>query len=173
MISLFVLSLAAFVFTGCGEKLPDGMPKLYPTLITVIQEGEPCEGALVQLFPEDSTLSQWGASAVSDAKGVAEMLTNAKYKGAPLGKYKVTVMKREREPHPNPEWANLPREDPNFQKFVQIANDLKLYDYVQPQFSSEVKSPLQIEVTAGQKEHKIDVGQKIKTEIVTLQSRGI
>ena len=168
-ISLIASFLAVTFFTGCGEKLPDGMPKLYPTSITVIQESGPLEEALVQLFPEDGSNSQWGPSGITDASGVAEMKTNAKYKGAPLGKYKATVIKREREPHPNPEWASLPREDPNFQKFVQISRMLKLYDLVEPQFASVVKSPLLIEVTADQKEHTVDVGSKVKIETVSLQ----
>lgn len=169
IICLFSALLAVSFFTGCGEKLPDGIPKLYPTWITVTQEGEPIGEALVQLIPEDDALMQWGPSGITDASGVAKMKTNAKYDGAPLGKYKVTVIKREREPHPNPELASFPNGDPNYQKYVAIARTLKHFDLVEPHFGSVAKSPLRLEVTAGQKDHTVDVGKKTRTEAVRLQ----
>ena len=53
--SAFVLAaLAAAV--GCGPKLPDGMPKLNPTTITVIQDGKPLEGAMVSMKPVDESI---------------------------------------------------------------------------------------------------------------------
>jgi hypothetical protein len=169
ILSLPALLLALLFLTGCGEQLPDGMPKLYPALITVTQEGEPLEEATVMLIPEDSALMQWGPSGITDESGIAEMKTNAKYKGAPLGKYTVTVMKREREPHPHPEWAGLSETDPNYRQFVQIARMLKHYDLVESHFGSVANSPLRIEVSAGQKEYTVDVGKKVKVETVTLR----
>jgi len=141
------------------------MPKLYSTSITVVQEGEPLEGAMVLLIPEDSTLNDWGPGGRTNASGVAVMSTNGRYKGAPLGKYKVTVTKTERDPHPHPEWADLPSNDPNFRQFVKIGESLKAYNYVEPEYGSRDKTPLRVEVTAGQKSHSIDVGKKTKIEV--------
>jgi len=171
--SLMALLLAMPVLTGCGEKLPEGMPKLYPTMITITQEGEPLEGALIQLFPEDDSISQWGPSGLTNASGVVELRTNAKYKGAPLGNYKVTIIKRERDPHPHPEWAGLPPEDPNSRRYVEISRALPVYDFVEPHFGSLARTPLRLEVTADQKNHSIDAGAKTKTEAVTLPSASM
>ena len=163
--SLITLSLVSVMTTGCGESLPPGMPKLYPTSITVIQEGEPLEGAMVLLIPEDASLNDWGPGGITNASGVAVMLTNGQYRGAPLGKYKVTVTKTEREPHPHPEWANLPMNDPNFRQFLRISESLKAYNHVELNFGSRDRTPLQVEVTAGQRTHSVDVGARIRTEI--------
>ena len=162
----FIALLFAFVImTGCGEKLPSGMPKLFPASITVTQEGEPLDGAMVLLIPEDSALQEWGPGGLTNASGVAVMRTNGKCKGAPLGKYKVTVTKTEREPHPHPEWADLPMNDPNYRQFLRMAESLKAYNLVERDFGSRDRTPLQVEVASGQKSHSVDVGNKIRNEI--------
>lgn len=44
---IFLLSVFILVFIGgCGEKLPEGLPKLVPVKMTVIQDGNPLEGVL-------------------------------------------------------------------------------------------------------------------------------
>ena len=161
---LIALLLPALLMTGCGESLPAGMPRLYSASILVTQEGEPLAGALVMLLAEDEDLTQWGPGGVTDASGVAQLQTNGRYKGAPLGTYKVAVTKRETEPHPNPEWANLPDGDPNFRRFVEIGNRLRTYDYIETQYGSIIDTPLRVEITARQRAHTVDVGRKIATE---------
>ncbi|MDR1269130.1 MAG: hypothetical protein LBK82_06370 [Planctomycetaceae bacterium] len=103
--TIIFLFLGIVCFFGCGQKLPDGMPKLYPVTITIVQENTPLEGAIVQLIPEDSSLSTWGPMGITNASGVTELQTNGKYKGSPLGQFKVLVTKKEIEPHPHPEWG--------------------------------------------------------------------
>jgi len=151
--------------TGCRENLPAGMPKLYPASVTVTQEGKPLAGALVQLIPEDSANSSWGPGGTTNTSGVVVLQTNGKYKGAPLGKYKVTVSKREKEPHPNPELAG----GPEFRRYVEIDKNLKTYSYVEPQYGSIAKTPLSVEVTAREKTYTVDAGKAIKTEAKRLQ----
>ncbi|MBR5757707.1 MAG: hypothetical protein IKX88_03815, partial [Thermoguttaceae bacterium] len=68
IISLLVLPLAALC--GCGEKTPPDMPKLFPTSITITQEGTPVEGASVQLLKKDDLYYKWLAGGVTDATGV-------------------------------------------------------------------------------------------------------
>jgi len=156
----------AFLATGCGGPArPDGMPRLYPASVTVIQEGAPLEGAMVQLVSDDPALSRWGPTGITDASGVTVLRTDGTYDGAPLGTFRVVVSKREREPHPNPEWANLPDGDPNFQKYRELESRRKTINYVEPLYSSIADSPLTLEITADGKTYSVDAGKKSRTEV--------
>jgi len=159
IISFIALSLVVFPLTGCSEKRPDGMPKLYPASITVTMDGTPLAAAMVQLYAEDSANSQWGPGGITTASGIAELQTNGRYQGAPLGVYKVAVSKQEMDKHPNPEWANLPPDDPNYRRYMQIAENLKAFEVVAPEFSQLSKTPLKIEITAKVKSYQIEVGK--------------
>jgi len=162
--SSILLLLASIFMAGCGEKRPGGMPKLYPVSIIVMQEGTPLEGALVQLVSEDRANVMWGPGGTSNASGVAVLHTNGTYKGVPLGKYKVTVEKRVKESHPNPELATGGPRTPEFAKYLEISRNLKTYSYVEPQYGSVANTPLFVEITAKEKTYTIDAGKQIKTE---------
>jgi len=158
LFSFITLALVACFIAGCGgDKRPDGMPKLYPASIGITQEGEPLAGATVQLIPGDGVDSRWGPMGMTDAAGVVVLKTNARYNGAPLGTYRVTVSKVELEPHPHPEWSSLPDGDPNFQKYQKILETLKPIDYVGQKYGSVTDSPLKVEITAGGKTYPLDL----------------
>ena len=168
---LVTLSFVIFLASGCnkGPARPAGMPPLYPATITVTQEGTPLEGATVQLIAEDSSLAQWGPGGITDAKGEASLRTNGMYDGAPLGKYKVAVSKKEVEPHPHPEWSSLPYDDPNYQKYTAEDAKRKVLILVDPQISNLATTTLAIEITASEKTYSIDAGKKVKSELKTQQ----
>ena len=169
-LTLLIASFMVFHITGCGGPArPEGMPRLYPASITVVQEGIPLAGAMVQLVSDEPDLSRWGPSGITDTAGVAVLKTNGTYDGAPLGKFKAIVSKREREPHPNPEWANLPDGDPNFQKYMQAEAKRKTINYIEAKYGSIADTPLTVEITAGGKTYSVDVGKQSKTEVKTLQ----
>jgi len=157
-----ILSFAFCLLPGCGESLPPGMPRLYPAIITVTQEGTPLEGATVQLIPEDQANAQWGPGGTTNASGVAVLYTNARFRGAPLGEYRVTVTKRETEPHPHPELSGGDRAQ--LAEFMRIAQSLKTYNYVEPQYSSITETPLRIEITARERNYEVDAGQQVRIE---------
>ena len=163
--SFITLLLAASFIIGCGgTPRPDGMPRLYPASITVIQEGTPLEGAMVRLVAVDASLARWEPSGITDASGVAAMRIDGRFDGAPLGNYKVLVSKREQEPHPHPELASLPPGDPNAQRYIDAARNLKTYTYVEPQYDSVENTPLRVEITASQRSYTVDAGKKIRNE---------
>ena len=165
LVSFLLLLLTASLMTGCGESRPAGMPRLYPATITITQEGTPLDGALVQLIPEDSANSSWGPGGTTDASGRVVLQTNGKYKGAPLGEYKVTVSKKEKEPHPNPELQG----GQEFRKYLAILKTLKTYSFVEPQYGSIKDTPLNIEITAKEKTYTVDAGKKVKVAVKVLQ----
>jgi hypothetical protein len=162
---LVFLFLGIMYVCGCGQKLPDGIPKLYPVTITIVQENTRLEGAIVQLIPEDPSLSNWGPMGITNASGVTELQTNGKYKGSPLGQFKVLVTKKEIEPHPHLEWGNLPDGDPKFIQYRNEAMKLKVLDYVEPQFGLINATPLSVNITSsGPNNFQLDVGKKITIE---------
>lgn len=151
--------------TGCGEKLPIGMPRLYPASVTIMQEGTPLAGAVVQLIPEDSANAQWGPGGMTDASGVAELRTNGPYKGAPLGTYKVVVSRSESDPHPHPELTAPGASREDLGKYMAIGMRLKVYTYVESKYGSVETTPLRVEITAKGKNYTIDAGKPIKVQI--------
>ena len=86
------------LLTGCQkENRPEGMPKLTPVVLTFQQSGAPLSGAVVSLVPIDSANSRWNAGGTTDPQGKLKVKTLAQYDGAVPGKYKITVIKTERE----------------------------------------------------------------------------
>ena len=163
LISFITLSFAFFLTTGCGGPArPAGMPKLYPASITVIQDGEPLAGALVLLSSEDPELVRWGPTGITDEQGVVVLRTDGKYNGAPLGTFKVVVEKRDRDPHPHPEWASLPPENPNYRRYDIMEMARKNYDLVELHYGSIVDTPLTVEITAKRKNYTVDVGKSVR-----------
>jgi hypothetical protein len=164
LLSVLVV-LVSVALTGCGERLPPGMPKLYPVSITIVQEGTPLAGAVVQLIPEDPAKIQWGPGGRTDESGVAVLRTNGPYKGAPLGKYKVVVTKSEVEPHPNPVPSGPGVTREQLARHMDIMRRLKAYNYVETQYGSATDTPLQVEITAKVKTYTLDAGKPIKKEV--------
>jgi len=98
---LVLPAVCLLLLSGCGgQQLPEGMPKLTPVVLTIMQDGAPLEGAVISLLPED-TASRWNAGGVTDKNGKAKMKTLAQYDGVAAGKYKVTVVKTFVEPQPD------------------------------------------------------------------------
>ena len=63
--NLFLLTVCLLFLHGCGgQKLPEGMPKLTPVNLIVMQDGTPLDGAVVSLIPTDN--SRWNAGGVTD-----------------------------------------------------------------------------------------------------------
>jgi hypothetical protein len=166
---LFVAALCS----GCNkEPLPADLPKLHSTVITVVQDGKPFEGALVTMHNAD-TLSKWACAAKTNASGKATMMTGGKYPGAPEGTYKVTVVKQEVE-KPDP-YADAPDPNVDYGKYQEwlMKNEAKVaaaerqqpvvLDLVDPQFGTVAKTTLEVTVTAGKNEQTLDVGKAVRS----------
>ncbi len=57
------------------HAVPDGMPELYPVVVSVVQDGKPLEGASVQLIPADAINARWACGGCTNANGEAEIAT--------------------------------------------------------------------------------------------------
>ncbi|MDR0608910.1 MAG: hypothetical protein LBG58_02275 [Planctomycetaceae bacterium] len=94
--NIILFALLISLFSGCGKKLPEGWPKVYPCTIKVTKGGTPLEGAMVILTPMTGSGGNWAIGATTDAQGVAVIhtsYTNFTEPGAPEGTFKVTINK--------------------------------------------------------------------------------
>jgi hypothetical protein len=153
---LILLTTALLIVAGCnGKKTPDGLPKLYPCEITVIQDGKPLAGATVILFSEDNSVT-WGVSGGTLENGVAVMYTHGDFKGAPAGKYKVVITKTVIENQPTQEQL----QNPNFAGSFGDS-----YDTVALKYKNMEKTPLRIEVKTQKTIENFDIGTAVKNKI--------
>ena len=158
------LFLACFLlFTGCDrQKLPPGIPKLYPVTITVMQDGEPlAEAELVIVNTDPST--NWSAGGTTDKNGIVKLRTMGQYNGAPLGKYKVGVRKMEIPDITLPaERPSDPEGSKEYSRLVKEIND-NTFILVEEKFSIG-QSQLEVEITASNLNGTVDVSPAIRVK---------
>jgi hypothetical protein len=165
-ILLLLIVICVFPGSGCGEKLPPGLPKLNPCSITIMQEGKPLAGATVSLHSEDSSLVQWNPVGITDQNGVCVLRTQGKYSGAASGMFKVTVSKIETEPSKFAGGPPVGVSTDEWDKQRIDANEiLKSWRLVDKKYGSSATTDLTIEVTSGQNAQTFDVGAAIRSEL--------
>ena len=165
--ALVLLTCFCLFLCGCPkkQKYPDDMPEPYPTVITIIQDGKPLEGASIVLASANGP-NTWSASAVTDATGKASLKTLSKYDGVVPGKYHILISKRISDESkltmPDPET------DPQgYAKFMQesMREKLDTYDLIDPKFFRISADTETIEVVADKNkknEKTIDVGTAVR-----------
>lgn len=157
-----VVACACVAAVGCGDKKrPEGFPETVERSIKILQNGAPLEGARVNLVAQDPALARWGCGGVTNEDGVVELRTNG-YPGAPIGSFKVVVVKTETV------GGAQTKED--YQRRMQ-GEDLgveETFDLVDRQFADQTQTPLTIEINADSKEiREFDVGAPIREPIRT------
>ncbi|MDR3110402.1 MAG: hypothetical protein LBU65_12090 [Planctomycetaceae bacterium] len=144
-------------FVGCGKKLPDGMPTLYPCTLVILQEGKPVDDVLVRLYPEDKSLTSWTVGGISQKNGETVLMTLGEYKGAPAGKYKITAVKTLIK---DKEGTTLtPEQTAKGESVPQVKTV-----YVNPKYEAEDSTDLTIEIGAETKLAEIDLGAAFNKE---------
>lgn len=152
--------ICTLLFSGCGERRPDGMPPLYPTKLTFIQAGKPLPGVRVTLFFEDENQKNWPISGISDSNGVAVLKTQAIYNGVPAGRYVVCVEKNEL----NYTQPVTPAEAEVLKERFKT-NPPMVTEFIPPQFAKRSESPLKLEVAPkGSTKQEFDLGEAYKLE---------
>jgi hypothetical protein len=152
-------------FLGCGEKLPENMPKLYPVQLTLVQEGKPLDGAMV-LLKRHSETTKYSCGGISGANGVVKIQTHGKYAGAPEGTYTVTVSKSITE-RSGP-WHEIPSEDAAARTWLN-ENQSRLkktnYHVVNLRYGNSQTSDMEISVTTSGLRKTLDLGSPVRVEI--------
>jgi hypothetical protein len=132
---------------GCGPDLPEGMPKLHDTTVTIMMDGKPLTVATVTLTPVDEANMQWSAGGTTDEQGVVVIHTLGEYEGAAAMKYKVSVNRMS-----NVDQADVVV-DPNAtmaeQQAAFNANNQPGEQLVPDHLTFTSSTPIEIEVTDG------------------------
>ena len=164
-IRLFIVTLLAVcVLCGCGgPKRPAGMPTLYPCEITITQAGQLLGDADVRLIAEDG-FSTWITGGRTDSNGVAKIMTNVKYAGAPAGTFKVLVQKTDLAPSKLPPY---PGDDAPFEARAEWTSQMKgevrpTIQFVKPEYGDVSTTPHSITIVKGKNKATFDAGEPIK-----------
>ncbi len=154
------IMIAATILLGAcnGEKRPDGLPKLFPCSVKIIQAGAPLAGADVMFVAQDPNLMRWPAGGTTDETGVAKINTYG-FAGAPEGVFKVLVVKTETTGSVSAEEAVKNMESGT------IANEER-FDLVAQEYRDQTTTPLSIEVKAsGSNTAEFDVGEAVRVPV--------
>ena len=157
--SLFAVAALALT-AGCGQKLPDGMPKLYPTSITITIDGKPMEEINVNLYPKTAgTLAGLAIFGRTDANGVAKIQTNGLYDGCPEGEFAVCASKT-RTVH-GPTMSNYdgsPLEEAAARAFAEkVENEREEFLVVGADYNAKETTPLTMSVAKGKNAQTFDI----------------
>jgi 5-hydroxyisourate hydrolase-like protein (transthyretin family) len=156
---LFSLTLFCTLFSvsGCKDSSrPEDLPKLFPCVITITQEGKPLEEASVELVATDQNNTKYKSLSITDAEGKAVMSTYG-HEGVPAGKYKVAVTKILHDDLVYGTNSSGERE----------VVDYKAYKTVEPRFSEAKTTPHELEITGKDKKNEVtfDTGKAIKVRM--------
>jgi len=154
--------------TGCGPALPKGFPKLYPATLTVTQEGQPLADAEVLLYSATDSSFRWVVRGKTDQSGQAHLTTVATaqviVRGAPQGKFKVTVIKNRADEIPVLSPVASQAEAAAYRaEMVKLRP--KIYWYVEEQYIDVGKTPIEIEIEAKKNVIAVDAGKKIERAV--------
>ena len=128
--SFYCLTIILFllVYSGCSnDNRPKEMPRLFPVVLTITLDDQPLANAVVTFYTENESDAKWTVGSYTDANGKAIIVTHGQFHGAPAGKFKVCVVKKEAEG----EGASL-----------------KVTNFVDTVFADPKSTPLSIEVTS-------------------------
>ena len=145
-----ILALAAggllFATAGCGggPEMPENIPPLTPTTITVTYNGDPVEGASVVLAPESG---EFPAAGLTDASGNAVMKTEGMYEGVAAGNYLASVTKLEKM---ETDLGPTPQDPAEYAEYQKKLESRPIPKHLVPEkYSSFGTSGLSVAVTEG------------------------
>ncbi|MDR0869908.1 MAG: carboxypeptidase-like regulatory domain-containing protein [Planctomycetaceae bacterium] len=152
--------IISLLLSGCGTKLPPGMPKLYPAKLLITQDNAPLAKATVTVISSDAA-RPFNAGGQTDENGALQLRTEGQYPGIPAGEYAVTVSKAEGPDLALPTVANTDEEIAAYDKVVaEIVKNT--FIVVDPKFSDIKTTPLKLEIKKGQNSITLDVSPKVK-----------
>lgn len=158
-------SLILTCLSGCGEKMPAGMPKLFPAQITLTyDDGKPVTDAMLILIADQgSSVGTWSHTGNTDEQGKAEIYTQGRYKGLPAATFKVTVVKEIREGTPNPGEPVDAESAKKYEDWKKSSNKEKVYKVVEETYENAAKTPISVTVAPqGPNAFNLKVGKEVK-----------
>ena len=87
--------LIVMLLSGGCQKRPEGLPKPYPTTVTVTNAGQAIEGAKVTLLPATAlpSVTIYGDTDANGKAVIHSLCEGLIFEGAPQGEYRVVVSK--------------------------------------------------------------------------------
>ena len=158
-----LILILSICLTGCGagDGRPADMPRLFPTTITIVQDGVPLAGASVVLIPDDGS-RDWYVSGATNESGVAEMVASSRWSGAPNGQYRVIVRKFESDASRIPPLPDDADEAARAAHEFRTAEErLNTYTLVESIFTDPARTPLTLTVD-GVTNETLDVGAAVR-----------
>jgi hypothetical protein len=144
--------LGLFTIIGCQqEQRPEGLPALVPFQLILTQDTQPLVGASVQLVSQEIHFPVTG---LTDANGVARLVTYGQFSGVPLGTYKVIVIKTETEGETSEEKQTQP---------------IFIYSLVDPVLKNRETTTLEVIVEKNKNSATLEVGKPVRVLIDTIK----
>lgn len=162
IVAFLVAAVLLSVVSGCGRKKPDGFPKIYPCNVKITQGGAPLAGAAITLLPTEKAGSRsWVISGTTDDSGVAKIMTETYFVGAPAGKYAVTVTKI------SSDWSHAAKTVEEYDAMQERGEESTFTTTysVAPEFADPRQSGLEAQVNEGTNEFTFDVGEPFENVI--------
>ena len=158
MKKIIILLLLVTLFGCSRQRVPDGFPKLVSVTLTITQEGTPLAGAMVSLIDPSGSVP-FTVGGITNEKGSVILYTHGLHKGAPLGKFKVCIVKTESDSVP-PAPALY---TPEFEAYTQALkkNPPKTYTLVEKRYTNLNTTPLELDIS-GSLTTTLDVGKMVK-----------
>ena len=162
---LFSCVAASLLAAGCGEGLPPGMPKLYKTTITIVQDGSPLTGASVVAISANFETAPWTSGGITDKSGSVVLKTQGQYRGIPAGTYLVTVSKTEGPP--DLELPKRPNTDEEIREYDKIQKQIEnnSFQVVDEKYTKQNLTPLKLEIK-GTTHETFDVSPAVKVKVI-------
>jgi hypothetical protein len=127
-----------------GPDKPKGFPKkLYYCELTIIQDSQPLQGAIVQFFSTDTAQKDWTIGGRTDANGFVIPYTYGKWQGIPEGILKVCVKKEIVE---------------------EVRGKEIIFSLVEDKFADPQTTPFEVEIK-GKIKQTFDVSPAIKKKV--------
>lgn len=161
---LVVLGLSA----GCGgQKLPDGMPDLYPTVITLTVDGAPYSGAMIYLHPTAAgDTARWSFNGITNEAGKAVIKAQGSYDGAPEGEMKVCIQAERNVEGPT---SKTERPNDDYNALVKwdaaVLEERQTFLVAGKEYGEAATTPLTMTIKKGSNEATFDIkddGTQIK-----------
>lgn len=148
------------LLSGCGneQQRPADLPALYPCTVTVLQDGKPLSGGMVQFGSVDTNF-KWSVFAQLDTEGKGKVFTQGLYPGAPEGEYKVMLSKTETVTE---EVGPPVRQNVNEQMVMVTPTVDTIFSLVEKQYTKAETTPLSITIGKKKNDHQFDGGKPVR-----------
>ena len=153
-IFLFMALIIVLGVAGCSQSnRPEGLPKLYSCQITITQDGKPLPEASIQFIGGES--AKWPISGLTDASGIAKMVTYGQFPGVPAGDYHVVVQK-------------------TVENVLTVGSDYSsgssdIYSLVEVKFTKAEETDLEISVSTGRNSQTFEVGKEVRVLVDSIR----